>query len=48
MPIKIPDDLPARATLSAEGVMVMREGRVAGILGRDAASPVGIMELAAG
>jgi homoserine O-succinyltransferase len=25
MPIKIPDDLPARATLSAEGVMVMRE-----------------------
>src|SRR4029079_15319304 len=25
MPVKIPDDLPARATLSAEGVMVMRE-----------------------
>ncbi|HEX2887343.1 homoserine O-acetyltransferase MetA [Vineibacter terrae] len=25
MPIKIPDDLPARATLDAEGVMVMRE-----------------------
>ena len=25
MPIKIPDDLPARATLAAEGVMVMRE-----------------------
>ena len=25
MPIKIPDDLPARATLEAEGVMVMRE-----------------------
>jgi homoserine O-succinyltransferase/O-acetyltransferase len=25
MPIKIPDDLPARATLNAEGVMVMRE-----------------------
>lgn len=25
MPIKIPDDLPARATLQAEGVMVMRE-----------------------
>ena len=25
MPIKIPNDLPARATLSAEGVMVMRE-----------------------
>lgn len=25
MPIKIPDDLPARATLTAEGVMVMRE-----------------------
>jgi homoserine O-succinyltransferase len=25
MPIKIPDDLPARSTLSAEGVMVMRE-----------------------
>lgn len=24
MPIKIPDDLPARATLAAEGVMVMR------------------------
>ncbi len=25
MPIKIPDDLPARSTLDAEGVMVMRE-----------------------
>ncbi|BBK44173.1 homoserine O-succinyltransferase [Allostella vacuolata] len=25
MPIKIPDDLPARVTLDAEGVMVMRE-----------------------
>jgi homoserine O-succinyltransferase len=25
MPIKIPDDLPARATLEAEGVVVMRE-----------------------
>lgn len=25
MPIKIPDDLPARSTLEAEGVMVMRE-----------------------
>ena len=25
MPIKIPDDLPARCTLEAEGVMVMRE-----------------------
>jgi homoserine O-succinyltransferase len=25
MPIKIPDDLPARTTLSSEGVMVMRE-----------------------
>ncbi|MDQ0473143.1 homoserine O-succinyltransferase [Labrys wisconsinensis] len=25
MPIKIPDDLPARATLETEGVMVMRE-----------------------
>jgi len=25
MPIKIPDDLPARTTLDAEGVMVMRE-----------------------
>lgn len=25
MPIKIPDDLPARATLTEEGVMVMRE-----------------------
>jgi homoserine O-succinyltransferase len=25
MPIKIPDDLPARATLDAEGVMVLRE-----------------------
>lgn len=25
MPIKIPDDLPARATLQSEGVMVMRE-----------------------
>jgi hypothetical protein len=25
MPIKIPDDLPARRTLEAEGVMVMRE-----------------------
>lgn len=25
MPIKIPNDLPARATLAAEGVMVMRE-----------------------
>ena len=25
MPIKIPDNLPARATLEAEGVMVMRE-----------------------
>ena len=25
MPIKIPDDLPARATLAAEGVMVMGE-----------------------
>jgi homoserine O-succinyltransferase len=25
MPIKIPDDLPARATLDVEGVMVMRE-----------------------
>ncbi len=25
MPIKIPNDLPARATLSAEGVMVMLE-----------------------
>ncbi len=25
MPIKIPNDLPARATLEAEGVMVMRE-----------------------
>ena len=25
MPIKIPNDLPARATLTAEGVMVMRE-----------------------
>ena len=25
MPIKIPDDLPARATLTAEGVMVMSE-----------------------
>ena len=25
MPIKIPDDLPARATLANEGVMVMRE-----------------------
>ena len=25
MPIRIPDDLPARATLAAEGVMVMRE-----------------------
>ncbi len=25
MPIKIPDNLPARATLDAEGVMVMRE-----------------------
>lgn len=25
MPIKIPDDLPARRTLTAEGVMVMRE-----------------------
>src|SRR5216683_496663 len=25
MPIKIPDDLPARTTLNAEGVMVMRE-----------------------
>ena len=25
MPIKIPDDLPARATLESEGVMVMRE-----------------------
>ncbi len=25
MPIKIPNELPARATLEAEGVMVMRE-----------------------
>ena len=25
MPIKIPDDLPARRTLEAEGAMVMRE-----------------------
>jgi homoserine O-succinyltransferase len=25
MPIKIPDDLPARATLDKEGVMVMGE-----------------------
>ena len=25
MPIKIPNDLPARATLDAEGVMVLRE-----------------------
>src|SRR5215210_2330572 len=25
MPIKIPNDLPARATLEAEGVMLMRE-----------------------
>ena len=25
MPIKIPDDLPTRTTLDAEGVMVMRE-----------------------
>ncbi|WP_165694296.1 homoserine O-acetyltransferase/O-succinyltransferase family protein, partial [Teichococcus deserti] len=25
MPIKIPDDLPAAATLAAEGVMLMRE-----------------------
>jgi ABC-type sugar transport system ATPase subunit len=28
-------------------VMVMHEGRVAGILGRDAATPVRIMDLAA-
>lgn len=29
MPIKIPDDLPARRTLEAEGVMVMREADAA-------------------
>jgi homoserine O-succinyltransferase len=29
MPIKIPNDLPARAILEAEGVMVMPEGRAA-------------------
>jgi hypothetical protein len=29
MPIRIPDDLPARATLEAEGVVVMRDADAA-------------------
>ena len=30
MPIKIPNDLPARKTLEAEGVMVMDDGATQG------------------
>jgi homoserine O-succinyltransferase/O-acetyltransferase len=33
MPIKIPNDLPARATLEREGVMVMSEATTSGRCG---------------